>query len=89
MDKGKGAQDKGKGKGKDKGLGKNKNRNMQRWNKKNGTENTADGKPKCWKYNRSECKDPMCRFIHACIKCSGPHREKECPHLAGQGAAPQ
>ena len=49
---------------------------------------TGDGKPLCFDWNNGRCNDKNCpnNREHACQKCRGQHRAKNCPKKKGGGA---
>ena len=76
LSKGKG-KSKSKSKGK-KGSGSASTAPRSQW----GTEVTRDGKTQtlCLRYNQNQCRDPSCKYLHACCvmkangrPCGGPH----------------
>ncbi len=64
-----------KGKGKGKG-GKTKGKDAQ---KPAEILKTPDGRFKCFRYQRGNCKDPKCGNVHVCLICNGAHGKRDCP----------
>ena len=82
----------GKG-GKDKGKGKRQNQQPQqqqqqgqRWTSGESNE-TPDGRMKCFRYQRGKCTDANCGRVHACLVCNGKHPKMHCPLRPRDGDA--
>ena len=85
--KGKGSGRKGRGKNSGQGSGGKGKPTSDKTSWKSGTSNnTPDGRLKCFRYQRGNC-DGNCGRVHSCLVCNGPHPVKDCPRLPKQGDA--
>ena len=64
---------------------KKKGKGKQRGGWKAGMSSlTTDGRKKCHKFQREQCKDSKCKLLHVCLVCSEPHPMKWCPRRPKQ-----